>query len=84
MREVQVDPEQIRLLGGFIGHIEIVPEMTQRIAYVPAESVVAESKQNSAVSRFVKIKISLKSLHGRLETGKIAIHEGLEDGALIV
>lgn len=84
--EVRVDPEQTRLLEGFIGHIEIVPEMTQRIAYVPVESVVAANQNRIQLFQIREDKtVSLEEASmAWLETGKIAIHEGLEDGALIV
>ncbi len=84
--EIQVAPENYRLLEGFIGHMEIVPAFTDRIAYVPVESVVAADKNRVKLFQIHEDQtVSLEEASmAWLESGQIAIREGLEEGAVIV
>jgi RND family efflux transporter MFP subunit len=84
--EVSVEPSQQKLLAGFIGHMQIHPSQTENIAWLPAEAVVAADKD---VVKLFKVApnstVVLEEAHiAWLESGRIAVREGLSAGAQIV
>lgn len=84
--EITIAPTKNRLLAGFVGHMLIQPSEKENIAWLPVEAVVAAD--NDTVKLFKVEKDSRVVLQEAqvawLESGRVAIKEGLTSGAEIV
>lgn len=84
--EVSIDPSEKRLLAGFIGHMQIHPAISENIAWLPVEAVVAADKDVIKLFKVSKdSSVILQEAHiAWLESGRVAVREGLTAGAEIV
>jgi len=84
--EIALDPNQQRLHSGFIGRVELLPQSGDRIIWVPIEAVVEAKMGKAKVFKVLPSNhVTLKEVTvDWLESGKLAISNGLENDSRIV
>jgi len=84
--EVALDPTTLRLHSGFIGQLELRPQSEDRIAWVPIEAVVEAKKGKAKLFEVLaNNQVVLKEVTiGWLDSGKVAISQGIENDRYIV
>ncbi len=84
--EISLDSTPKRLLSGLVGHMLIQPSEQEKIAWLPVEAVVAADKDTVKLFKVEKdSRVVLEEAQvAWLESGRVAIKEGLTAGAEIV
>jgi len=84
--EIALDPTTLRLHSGFIGQLELRPQSEDRVAWVPIEAVVEAKKGKAKIFEVLpNNQVVLKEVTiGWLDSGKVAISQGIENDSYIV